>query len=40
MGGAGLAFPASICRRTIAFNFFAIFYSSCREILALRGFHG
>jgi hypothetical protein len=23
MGGAGFALPASICKRTIAFNFFA-----------------
>jgi hypothetical protein len=27
MGGAGLALPASICKRTVALNFFAIFYS-------------
>src|SRR4030067_2385246 len=27
IGGAGLALPASICRRTIAFNFFATYLS-------------
>jgi hypothetical protein len=27
IGGAGLAFPAWICRRTIALSFFATFFS-------------
>ena len=27
IGGAGLALPASICKRTVALNFFAILYS-------------